>query len=153
MKRSPIKRKSPLVSKIRKPRPKKPSATTLKNKADKLAAAWCKRVGECRAQGYAGIKCSQRLEWAHVKSRGHLVIRHDPRNSVCLCNLHHRHFTVNPDEWVKWADSNDPGVWDYLNSILILRKEERPPKKMIDVYEEWIRWYKEKESSTKEDGD
>lgn len=124
-----------------------PSVKTLRNKADRLAAAYCKRAGSCAASGHVGrlgaISCSGRIEWAHLKSRGHLSIRHDPRNAMPLCHAHHRWFTLNPDEWVAFAERRDPGVWDYLNHSL----NSRPRKPLREVFESWIRFYESEEEN------
>ena len=135
MRSSPLKRTTPLK---RKPIKKKVSAKTLCNKADELAAKACKACNECQAKGWSGggkvIQCSGRLEWAHLKSRSHKTIRHDPLNSMCLCWSHHNFFTCHPDLWTKFCEEVRPGVWDRLNALL---QEGLKPD-----YSYWIDYYK-----------
>lgn len=117
--------------------PKKPSKTTLKKKADKLAGEACRSKGYCEAYEWPErvYACSQRLEWAHIKSRGICSIRHDPKNCVCLCNICHRYFTQNPDKFKSFIDWLDSERWDYLNKEM--------QKQMKPDYEKWIEYYKE----------
>ena len=114
MKRSPLKRKTPL---------RKRSAKTLTAELDKLFSKYIRQHGKCEAAGYEYngrvIACSDRLECAHLKSRRHKAIRWDPINARCLCNSHHRFFTEHPDEWTRWNEARAPGIWDWLNRALL----------------------------------
>lgn len=118
---------------------RKASQKTLKLKADKLAGEACRSRGHCEAFGWIQEwsakphKCSGRLEWAHLKSRGICSIRHDPKNCVCLCNICHRHFTQNPDLFKKFIDWLDADRWDYLNEQMQLHKKPD--------YGYWIKFY------------
>lgn len=115
------------------------SKKTLKAKADKLAGQDCRDRGYCEAEAWIKLKavkkhsCSARLEWAHIKSRSAVSIRHDPKNCVCLCNICHRYFTQNPDEFYRFIDWLDPDRWDYLNEQW--RTHRKPD------YEYWIAYY------------
>lgn len=99
-------------------KPKAKSSKWYRNKCDELAGLLCRSKGRCEAEGYGGIRCSDRLEWAHCKSRRFIAIRHDKLNSLCLCNAHHRHFTEHPDHWTSFVEQTFPGRWDYLNERL-----------------------------------
>lgn len=147
-------RKQPLIPK---PKPKKVSKSTLSKKADNLAGEACRARGYCEArdwarnddkrtqfeawqeEGYSGVlkrnRCSDRLEWAHIKSRSRKNIRWEPWNCVCLCNQCHRFFTQHPDLWTKFIDDYDPFRWDYLNKRLMDGDKPNP--------EYWIQFYKE----------
>jgi hypothetical protein len=111
MKRTPLLRKTPLRKKSGKDNQK------WKNKCDILAQKICVSGGTCSAQGY-GFDCSTQLQWAHLKSRRFAVIRHDPKNSTCLCAAHHRFFTDHPDLWRDFIEEMFPGRWAYLNERL-----------------------------------
>lgn len=125
------------------------SKKTLKAKADKLAGQSCRARGYCESAAWFGRnedpenpiwseqrrhQCSNRLEWAHIKSRGYCSIRHDPKNCVCLCNICHRYFTQNPDEWKRFIDWLDPDRWDYLNKQLWQQKNKPDYQFWIDYY-------------------
>lgn len=99
--------------------PKTPSKKTLTAKLDNAARAYCKsHAGEkCQARGEAGLRCSQRLEWCHLKSRGIKIVRWNPDNALCMCNVHHRYFTQHPDRWYEFVEKKYPGRWDELNKI------------------------------------
>lgn len=134
---------------------RKASKKTLKAKADKLAGQACREKGYCEAHEWVqkfmfgidndpqsethghlvfkGHRCSNRYEWAHIKSRGICSIRHDPKNCVCLCNICHRYFTQNPDRFKHFIDWLDPDRWDYLNEQMCLHKKPD--------YEYWIDYY------------
>jgi len=115
------------------------SKATLGKKADKLAGIACRERGYCESQSWVkshaikNHRCSNRLEWAHIKSRGIRSIRWDEKNCVCLCNTCHRYFTQNPDEWKRFIDWLDPDRWDYLNEQMQMHKKPDP--------EYWIEFY------------
>jgi hypothetical protein len=114
-----------------------PTAKQLEKKADDLTRAYCKREGVCAAEGYTfgtSIKgCGGWFEWAHLKSRKHRTIKHDPLNYVCLCKHHHSFFTCHPDLWTDFIEAKYPGRWDRLNALLI---EGGKPD-----YQYWIDFY------------
>lgn len=138
MRRTPLRRKPP------KPK-KKTTASSLRAKADRLAREACVSRGVCEAAAWPGIqnKCSGRLEWAHIKSRGpaYYSIRHDPLNCVCLCSLHHRWFHSEPDKFYRFIEWIDAGRWDYLNSKLNERSSCGHRMPLADVYRSWIDHY------------
>lgn len=143
-------RRSPLKRNPRKAKPKaQDRGKRLIAKADALAREHCKRNGVCMAQGWSDqgrqpIQCFGRLEWAHLKSRGpkYYSIRHDPENCVCLCSAHHRHFHNEPDQFYRFIESIFPGRWDELNRRLIERSKSKCPPRLVDVYQQWIEWYR-----------
>lgn len=79
---------------------KKPSRTTLRNKADKLFSKYIRqRDKECQASGnHVGV-----LQCAHLISRRYLATRFDDRNAVALCIGHHKFFTEHPIQWDTWC--------------------------------------------------
>lgn len=114
---------------------RKPSRKTLKAKADRLAGAWFRKSGCARGEGCAG-----RTEWAHLKSRGRLCIRHSPFNALPLCWKCHKFFTENPDEFYKFVEERFPGRWDFLNARIqeAMDSHEKPD------YEHWIEFYSQR---------
>lgn len=114
-----------------------PSANDLIEQADELAGVYCRSVGRCEAEGHSGMKCGGQLQWAHIKSRAHKYIRHDPLNFMCLCVRCHQTFTMNPDLWVRAVEAIRPGTWGRLNALLIEQKERR----LKPDYEYWIDFY------------
>ena len=116
------------------------SKKTLTAKADKLAGDACRSRGYCESREWIAEhaikkhRCSGRLEWAHIKSRGVKSLRWDEKNCVCLCNICHRYFTQHPDEFKRFIDNLDPDRWDYLNEQWQLHKKPDP------AY--WIEYYK-----------
>ena len=127
--------------------PKPRSVRSLRNEADELAARAIKLVGRCAAAGFvaadgSSVRCSARLEWAHVKSRGVLFLRHDPRNAVCLCSAHHKAFTLHPDHWFAFVSIARPGAWEHLNERIRERRATRVKAPLADVYAEWIGHYR-----------
>ncbi len=130
---------------VRPPKPR--SLKAVRNEADELAACAIKLVGRCAAKGFVGtdgmaVKCSERLEWAHVKSRGILFLRHDPRNAACLCSAHHKAFTLHPDHWFVFIRDERPGTWDYLNGEIRERRATKVKAPLMDVYLGWIEHYR-----------
>ena len=126
------------VPKIPKPKVKKVSQTTLRNKADKLAGEACRSKGYCEAEQWMrneGRTCEGRLEWAHVKKRHHLQIRHHPDNCKCLCNKCHWYFTNNEDRWVRFLDDTSPGLLDRLHKLNRELTGSKPD------YAKWIEYY------------
>jgi hypothetical protein len=119
---------------------------TLERKADDLARKYCVRAGQCAANGHiTGGKvhrCSDSLEWCHLKSRGVAALRHNPDNAVCLCNVHHRYFTMHPDEWYRFIESNYPGRWDDLKSHEEAMHTAFKVKFKEQVFKHWIEFYK-----------
>ena len=51
---------------------------------------------------YGNPICSHNLECAHIHSRRHQFLRHDPLNAVSLCGAHHRWYTDHPTEFTAW---------------------------------------------------
>lgn len=154
MKRSgPIKR-SPLVkaagAKPKATKPKVRSLKAIKSQADLLAAAFCKSGGECAAAGHHGIKCSGRLEWAHLRTRGILHMRHHPRNSAPLCWAHHNYYTGRPDHWTDFINATRPGTWQFLDDLETERKNCKVKMPLRDIYLGWIGFYKGLNSSAQD---
>lgn len=121
---------------IAKPKVKKKNTKALVAKLDALAGAACRERGYCEAHSWKQstgftFKCSSRMEWAHIKSRGYRVIRHDPLNCVCLCNICHRFFTQNPNRFTEFINWLDPERWSYLEKKLLTKTD----------YDYWLVFY------------
>lgn len=126
---------------------KERSRTSLRDEADKHAVAYCRAFGACAAYGYNAKdcpprECGDRIEWAHVKSRGEEYIRHWPENALPLCNGHHRFFTGHPDAWYRFVETVRPGLWDRLNGVLNDRRDAKVKVNLKDVFRDWTAWYK-----------
>lgn len=159
MKRTELKRKTPMVRKPKDPsrstglwRGKKTAkgkrtASSLTTEIDRLQSTAVRACQTCFAAGYKWegtvtrlvctgdadyneldeteevvtkvYKCSTHFDCAHLKSRRHKLIRFSPSNTVCLCNIHHRLFTENPDLWTSFIEEKLPGRWDHLNELLL----------------------------------
>ena len=131
MKQTPLKRNTPLKSgpfkKKAEPKAKGPKKREknphrrqafYKNKCDALAQKRCVSLGYCEACEYGHPKapdCKGLLSWCHLKSRRFAILRHDPKNSVCMCAAHHRFFTDHPDLFRDFIEEKFPGRWAYLN--------------------------------------
>lgn len=94
----------------------------IRNKLDRLCSAVVRMEGKCLACGYVNedgkvYQCSQRMECAHIFTRGWEAIRHHPSNLTCLCNIHHRYFTQNPKEWEAFIEKLYPGRLDWLYEL------------------------------------
>jgi len=90
-----------------------------RDRIDRIASKVVRSEGKCLACGYMTEfqkvwACSERMECAHIISRGHLKIRHHPSNLTCLCNIHHRYFTKRPAEWEAFIEEKFPGRLDWL---------------------------------------
>jgi len=89
--------------------------------------------GVCFACGQLGWACSQRFENCHIISRGEPAIFCHPLNLVCMCNIHHRYYTVREAQWREYVESRLPGRYDELLQIGI---DHRESKKKVD----WDAW-------------
>ena len=79
----------------------------------RLAANCCEAHGE--EMLYGNKQCSDLLECAHIHSRRHQYLRHDPLNAVSLCGAHHRWYTDHPTEFTAWLERHmDTGSLDIL---------------------------------------
>ena len=86
---------------------KKPSATTLKNKATTLHAEIVRARGECQSCGE-----TENLQCAHIVSRSYAATRTDPANALCLCAGCHMHFTHWPVEFARFVEDTI-GIYEY----------------------------------------
>jgi hypothetical protein len=120
----------------------KPRQKSLQAKADKLCREYFKRTCMvCEAADSPivdGLKVPTggHLEWAHLKSRRHGVIRHDPLNWMALSWATHAFMTCQPDIFTKFVEQRYPGRWQRLNDLLA---EGTKPD-----YEFWISFYERK---------
>jgi hypothetical protein len=88
-------------------KPKKPTKSKLKAKADILASAYYRSMRPyCEAAELDDVKCGGGLQWAHIFSRSILHMRYEPYNHLILCAGHHLHYTHNPIEWTRFLEAN-----------------------------------------------
>lgn len=127
---------------------KKRSVKTIHDSCERLAVAHCNQTHEgCQAAGYVtkncpSMRCSDRMERAHLISRGEKYIQFRPDNTTLLCNIHHRHFSKHPHAWTDFINAKYPGRWDDLDAILLERKHTRVKEPLDEVYAAWEAWYK-----------
>ncbi len=71
-------------------------------------ANWCEAADV--HIGYKGesTTCAAQLECAHIHSRRHQYLRHDPQNAITLCTSHHMWFTANPTLFTAWLSQYEP---------------------------------------------
>ncbi len=92
---------------------KKPSRTTLRNRADKL---WSKLILSKGACEVCGRKLG--LNAHHIVGRRNLTLRYDPRNGCSLCCGCHRLYKESAHEdpiwFMAWMMQNRPEDYNYL---------------------------------------
>lgn len=142
--RAELKAAKPRGSKRIVNRKKTTTQIKLRSQADKLAREFCKRDA-CCVSCRSGVKWqgSNRLEWAHIISRGEWRLRHTPFNCVPLCNVCHRNYTHNPKLWVDFVERVFPGRWEKLEELLQMDKAQNPKPD----YEYWVDFYKGRSDS------
>jgi hypothetical protein len=74
------------------------------------AVVFARDEGKCRKCG----KSDGLLDWAHVLSRRHPKVRHDPENSMVLCRAHHMWWHDRPVEAAAWFKKEFDGVYERL---------------------------------------
>lgn len=82
----------------------------------RLAANCCEAHGEPML--YGNTACSQHLECAHIHSRRHQYLRHNPLNALSLCGAHHRWYTDHPTVFTDFIDRQYPGRLEILLPML-----------------------------------
>jgi len=93
---------------------KKLKKSTLKKKADILFSLFIRKVGVCQFKGLDTIHCGGDLQCAHIITRGHLSLRYDPLNALCICAGHHRWYTTHSTEWAWKIAEHFPERHNYL---------------------------------------
>lgn len=83
------------------PKPKKPTATALSKKLDKIVGQIIRSKGRCERCG-----STEMLQWCHIITRGAKSIRWDLDNAFCLCHKCHYMFTNNPEKWPVFVDDH-----------------------------------------------
>jgi 5-methylcytosine-specific restriction endonuclease McrA len=58
-----------------------------------------------------------RLQWAHIHTRGVHSLRWEPDNSVCLCSGCHLKGHLHPTEFSRWFESAYPERVKYLTLL------------------------------------
>lgn len=112
---------------------KKPSKTSLRNKADSLCRNIAYQIGKCEASGEGG-ECKGRFEWAHIRTREIMGLRYDRRNWLLLCSSHHWYFGKNPLAFAEFVKRNKgKQVHDFLQSYKVI-----PSSITVEWYQEQI---------------
>jgi 5-methylcytosine-specific restriction endonuclease McrA len=58
-----------------------------------------------------------RLQWAHIHTRGVHSLRWEPDNSVCLCSGCHLHGHLHPTEFARWFEEQYPNRSAHLTLL------------------------------------
>jgi hypothetical protein len=94
---------------------KKPSLTTLDNKATALASKAIRTIGYCEA---CGLKDYPKLQCSHVISRTYKKTKYDPRNTQCLCASCHGKYTKEPLMFAQYVNNSTVGLYvDHMHEI------------------------------------
>ena len=74
-------------------------------------------------------KCGsgERLQWAHVHTRGVHSLRWEPDNSLTLCQGDHYHGHLHPTEFSRWFEEKFPKRAEHLR---LLRQTKRKVDKV-----------------------
>jgi hypothetical protein len=92
--------------------------THARKTADDLMSAYIRsRDRTCRRCGV-----SDRLQHAHLISRGARFIRYEPENGIALCAGCHYYFTLGPARWNVWLEENMPGRLALLARLEAVRE-------------------------------
>ena len=96
-------------------KPKKPSKTTLKNKADTLFAQLIREKGYCQLKGLDNITCGGSLQCCHIIGRGNKRLCYDFLNALSCCKGHHVWYTHHPWEWHELTKKHFGKNYEYVN--------------------------------------
>ena len=165
MKRSPLKRKTPLKAKATlEPKPKphltkegnvkrgwtksgKRSKKSLTNTADKYAREACHARGFCEVAHIPKLSppsttkgaCGGGLQWCHIVGRKHKKLRWDPLNCLAMCAQCHAYYTDRSAEFGIVVETLYPGRLEELARI------DRETKRIDAEY--WIAFYKARKAA------
>lgn len=134
MKRTPLKRKTPLrpVSPKRAKAVQGPCSTrgcTATEARIRVSETerYCRKHGSAKADGACRefiwgrdpvcLACGDRdrgVQWCHVHTRGMRYIRWDADNACGLCSSCHYAYTRSPARWVRWVERRWPGRYEAL---------------------------------------
>lgn len=135
MKRTPLKRKSP-IKKTKKKKEPCPSVGVL----DRLYSDYIRRFGSCELHGFGGVQCSQQLQCSHIHSRRYHSTRWlvEPRNAVCACAAHHRWQHDHPtlSTWALEEILGKPHLQELQKKFLVGRKPTPEEKRNLAA---WLR--------------
>ena len=94
---------------------------TLFSKLVRTRARWqCEFCHKQFQEGDRGIEC------AHIIGRRAKSVRWHPDNALSLCHHHHRYFTENPIEFIRWLASQG-------HDLDALRERARPIQKITEA--------------------
>jgi 5-methylcytosine-specific restriction endonuclease McrA len=103
------------TSKRSRAKPRDPAKSARKTTVKELDAL-CRRVVFARDGGRC-VRCGTAeglLDWAHVLSRRHPKVRHDPENSMVLCRKDHMAWHDRPIEAAEWFNKTFPDRYGRL---------------------------------------
>lgn len=90
------------------------------------------RDGECQAIGEGNTRCGGVLTADHIIGRANHNLRHNLRNGIALCYVHHIHWKgSHPLEYSYWLKTEYPLTYKY-----VMRKRKEAPKLHDQVYYE-----------------
>lgn len=119
-----------------------------KKKADLMWSLCIRmRYKQCEVCGKKGVKTKAGqpvggLNAHHLIGRGNLLWRHDLRNGVCLCVLHHKWSPVCSPHggtltsvigFIEWLQDSKPKQWTFFDENKLVRKT--PKMTYEDSYE------------------
>lgn len=116
MKRTPLKRKTPLgltkkgTPRKRKEAKKKFTPAWYKTHLDDICKANIRSLGRCEAEGMFGVTCSGLLHAHHISRCYNMVNRWYEPNLICLCYSHHMHIHAHAKDEIElvsklWGDA------------------------------------------------
>ena len=121
MKRSPLRRMTPLTAKTRLKRgaanlTKKVSAATLRNKCDaRLSRILRGIVGRCEIRGSrCGGRTDVALQVHHLIGRQAMYYRYNPKNLVCVCGGCHILARQNSAKFLSLLQALKPAQYEWL---------------------------------------
>jgi hypothetical protein len=117
-----------------------------KGKADDIFSEVIRSFGSCEAEGYAGRRCTNQLQAAHIITRGRSATRTDTRNAFSLCFGHHRFFHDYPREFSRFIS----GTWAQEYYDHLYEKSITPTKVNWQERVDFLKRIKDGEISIKE---
>lgn len=90
-----------------------------RKKADEKFRVYIKeRDGRCM-MAEVPIKggCKGALQCCHIVTRGRHITQFNPSNAIAGCQAHHFYFTLRPDEWRRWVNDHQPGLYEQMDRL------------------------------------
>ena len=100
----------------KKSRPKKPTRTQLKKRADQIFRDKVRSRGYCQAAAGWPHSCGGHLETCHIEGRSNHRLRWEESNALAMCSGAHRWFTSHPAAWWFFVEENFPENVAYIRA-------------------------------------